>query len=492
MTSHLPRVSLKARLALAFATGMAVVLLAVAVFVYLQLRGNMLDSVNMGLRSRAQLIVSNAQHRDPSLGANPRHLIDNDEAFAQILSPSGRIVESTPAVDHAALVSPHLLASTHTAKLVDRTPQRRDPARLLIIPTDTGGHKVFVVVGATLSNTYEALGHVKLMFEIAIPAAILVCSVIGWFLAGAALRPVERMSAEAAHISETDPNRRLAIPDTDDTLTRLAETLNSTFDRLQQAHDRERRFVDDASHELRTPLAILKAEVDTALHGTREKDDLEHTLQSASEEIEHLIRIAEGLLILARSNHGQIPINPTPTPLPNLIHATAAAFNRTAATHDIQIDAHTDDTIVWVDPTRLRQAVDNLIENALRHTPRGGTITIAATTPTPDTLTITVEDCGDGFAPDALHHAFQPFNHPDSNHGSGLGLAIVQAIAHAHGGSANTENLPHRGARVTLTVHAPHPHTTRRDSDAGLDAARPAARLGPSPAPPSHHPEPPT
>ena len=258
-----------------------------------------------------------------------------------------------------------------------------------------------------------------------------------------------------AHL-RTNPNRRLAIPDTDDTLTRLAETLNSTFDRLQQAHDRERRFVDDASHELRTPLTILKAEVDTALTADPDRQQLKRTLESASEEVEHLIRIAEGLLVLARSNQGQIPINPTLTPLPDLINTSTAAFTTSAAKHNVRIDAHADDTIVWVDPTRLRQAIDNLLENALRHTPRGGNITITATTPSPDTLTITIQDSGDGFAPGALHHAFQPFNHTDHNHGAGLGLAIVDAIAHAHRGSTNAENLPRRGAQVTLTVHAPH------------------------------------
>jgi signal transduction histidine kinase len=339
---------------------------------------------------------------------------------------------------------------------------------LLDAPTRSGSSRVFVVVGATESNTNEALGRLRLAFEIAFPAALLVCSFVGWLLAGAALRPVERMRRESEAISALDPGRRLAIPDTEDTLSRLARTLNSTFDRLQEAHERERRFVDDASHELRTPLTILKAEVDTALTGAHGPAELQRTLESASEEIEHLVRIAEGLLVLARSNHGRIPIDTVPTPLSELVEQSRQSFAPRALARGVRVEAHAEDLVANLDRTRVRQALDNLVENSLRHTPPGGVISIAATRSAGDAIVVGVEDSGDGFEGDALGHAFQPFNSPHAGHaGAGLGLAIVDAIAHAHGGSAQAENLPGGGARVTLTLHAPSvPTTVPRTADA--------------------------
>lgn len=452
---------------------MAVVLACVGVFVYLQLRGDLLESVDMGLQSRAQVIVSNARRPDPSLGAARRALIDADEAFAQVLTPTGRILESTPAVARSALVNRAFLRTVNEPTFTDRRPPGLDPSRLLVAPTRSGGGRVFVVVGATESNTNEALGRLRLAFEVAFPAALLVCSLVGWLLAVAALRPVERMRREAEEISDLDPSRRLAIPATEDTLSRLARTLNSTFDRLQEAHERERRFVDDASHELRTPLTILKAEVDTALTGTHDSAELQRTLESASEEIEHLVRIAEGLLVLARSNHGRIPIDTVPTPLSELVEQSRQSFAPRARGRGVRVEGYAEHLVVHLDRTRVRQALDNLVENSLRHTPPGGVISIAATRSGVDAVVVVVEDSGVGFEGDALGHAFQPFNSPHTGHaGAGLGLAIVDAIAHAHGGSARAENLPRGGARVTLTLHAPSvptavPRTAEAPSPSG-------------------------
>jgi two-component system, OmpR family, sensor kinase len=382
-------------------------------------------------------------------------LIDADEAYAQVLAPGGRVVESTPRVAGRPLVGARVLAGLRAPRFLDATPPRLDPARLLVVPTHVGGHPRFVVVGATLSNSNEALGRVKRLFELAIPVALIVCSAVGWLLAGAALRPVERMRAEAESISASEPGRRLAVPTTDDTLSRLAHTLNATFDRLQRAHDRERRFVDDASHELRTPLTILKAEVDCALAGPRDPHRLARTLESAGEEVDHLVRIAEGLLVLARANHGRIPVHRTRIPLGDLIDECVTAFAARAAGHGVAIDAESEDIAAAVDRTRLRQALDNVLDNAVRHTPSGGSITVRGAARGAGQVAITVEDSGPGFSAEALAGAFQPFNHPvDAHSGAGLGLAIVQAIATAHEGSARVENRPDGGARVQLVVPA--------------------------------------
>ena len=312
-------------------------------------------------------------------------------------------------------------------------------------------------MGATLSDSQEALHTALVRFAIAFPVALILSSLIGWLLAGAALRPVERMRREAAAISASDPTHRLPVPMTDDTLGRLAVTLNLTFDRLQEALERERRFVDDASHELRTPLTILKAEVDSALTGQRSPEDLRGALVGASAEVNHLVRVAEGLLVLARAERGQIPTHRSPVSLPSLVEESRHAFASTADAAGVTLEAEALDAIVELDGTRVRQALDNLIDNALRHTPPGGVVEVTAAV-NDGTVTIEVDDTGTGFDPAELDAVFQPFNRGrDAVHeGSGLGLAIVRAIAEAHGGTVAAANRPSAGARVALTLQARH------------------------------------
>jgi two-component system OmpR family sensor kinase len=434
---------------------MAVVLAGVAIFVYGRVHADLRGAVDMGLRSRAQVIAANASRAGTRIGGGSRgsRLIDPDEAFAQVLSRSGAIVEATPAVSGAPLVGPSLLRGVRGATFLTRTPAGLDSSRLLVIPLSSRSSHGFAVVGATLSNSNDAAGTLATQLEIALPVALLASSLVGWLLAGAALRPVERMRREADAITATDLSRRLPVPPTGDTLARLAVTLNATFDRLQMALEGERRFVDEASHELRTPLTILKAEVDSALAAPRSHEDLERALASARQEVDHLVRVAEGLLVLARADNGHIPIRRENVSLPTLLQESRAAFADRAAGAGVTVGIEAAETTVHLDRTRLRQALDNLLDNALRHTPTGGNVRITATVP-PGHVLIGVADDGPGFTNDMLTRAFLPFaSSTDHSHGeAGLGLAIVAAIAEAHAGDARAENLPSGGAHVLMTL----------------------------------------
>jgi signal transduction histidine kinase len=301
-----------------------------------------------------------------------------------------------------------------------------------------------------MSDTREALTRLLELFAVAFPVALVASSLIGWLLAGAALRPVRRMSAEAAAVTAAHPDRRLHVPDGDPGLAVLAETLNSTFDRLQHAMRRERAFVDNASHELRTPLTILKAEVDTALSAPRSEGELRAALESAAAEIRHLIRIAEGLLVVARANDGRLPVERSPIALAELVDGAIAAFAAHAGSAGVELVARVDSAEVSIDPTRARQALDNLLANAIRHSPTGGRVTVTATK-AGERVVIEVSDQGAGFDEHVLARAFQPFNRgTDNPDGVGLGLALVSAVAEAHGGGARAERLAGEGSRVTI------------------------------------------
>jgi signal transduction histidine kinase len=424
---------------------MTVVSLGVAAFVYVQVRGDLRHQVDLGLRARAQALSAGGDTGALSLTSG--HYADNDESVAQLLSPQGMVLESTRSVAGEPLLPASKL---RRGAFAGTTPDGLDAMRLFVASTTHKGRPAYLVVGATMSDTSEALARLAELFAIALPAALVVSSIIGWLLAGAALRPMRRMSAEATAIGADHPDRRITVPRGEPALSLLATTLNSSFDRLQEAIRRERRFAANASHELRTPLATLKAEVDTALSAPRSPAELREALAAAADEVRHLIAIAEGLLVIARDGDGGLPITRTPTSLGELVDERIHAFAGSADRAGVRLIGQTDGSTAEIDRRRVRQALDNLITNAVRHTPRGGAVTITATAGEGG-IRLTVADDGNGFTDEALAAAFEPFNRAaGEDGGAGLGLAMAQAVAVAHGGGATAANRPGQGAVVTL------------------------------------------
>jgi signal transduction histidine kinase len=277
---------------------------------------------------------------------------------------------------------------------------------------------------------------------------------LGWVVARAALRPVEELRSEAAAISSSEPARRLPVPETGDELQRLAETLNAMLDQLHEALDRERRFVDEASHELRTPLGVLKAEVDLALKEPRSRDELEAALRSIAQESERLRRLTQDLLVLARSDRGRLPVHRDDVDVAGVIERVVTEFEDRAGREGVRMRTTGSRVRARVDADRIRQAVENMVDNALRHAGRGGTVEVRADLEV-NRLRIVVSDSGSGFPQDLLGRAFEPFARADGDRegdGAGLGLAIVRAVAEAHGGSATARNLESGGASVLLDL----------------------------------------
>jgi signal transduction histidine kinase len=330
-------------------------------------------------------------------------------------------------------------------------------ARILVLPQG-GPQPVWVLAGASSQNRDQVLSALLVLMLAGGPVMLALAAAAGWAVAGAALRPVERMRQEADAISVSDRGRRLPIPAGRDQIARLGNTLNAMLGRLEAAFDRERRFVDDASHELRTPLAILKAELDLAQSRPRTNQELVASVRSASEEADRLTSLAETLLVYSRSEGGRMPLRRQPTDLDQLLHDACSSLAARAAAAGVTVRVEPHMVTAAVDPVRIRQAVENLVSNALAHTPRGGQVRASAA-PMGDSLCLTVQDTGPGFNAGVLPRAFEPFTsgpapQTGTGQGAGLGLAIVRAIAQAHGGQATAENPPGGGARVTLCLPA--------------------------------------
>lgn len=445
---------IRARLTLVSAALMAAVLAATGAFVFLRLRADLIAAVDAGLRSRADALLGSQQIA--SLG-EPGRLAEPDDAFAQVLGPDGEILASSTGLEAGPLLTRDGVVTLQRPRFMERVVQTvEEPvsARVLAVPAQ--GSRV-LLVGSSLDDQNEALTRLAILLALGGPLALVLATGVGWVVAGAALRPVERMRAEAAAISALEPSRRLPEPGTGDELARLGETLNGMLDRMEEALHRERRFVAEASHELRTPLATLRTELELALRRSRSVEELESALRSAAEETDRLAGLAEDLLVMARAVRGRLQVRRETVELAPLIAGAVEAYSKRAATGGVSIDASVPEGLRGrVDVLRLRQVIGNLLDNALRHTPSGGRVTIDMTRAN-GSLRLQVRDTGEGFPVSFLPRAFEPFARSDGarsrpDGGTGLGLSIVRAVAEAHGGTVEAENSPEGGASVTLRI----------------------------------------
>lgn len=449
------RVPIRLRLTIVFTLTMAVLLTLTGGFLYFRLGAELLRTVDAALLSEADAVAAGIGQQGAAFGAPEAASTRGLGSFAQVLGPRGTVLETSPVVGGSPAVPAAMLARIHGPAYIDRVVHGiRGTARILVIPQDG----VWVVTGTSLQNRDDMLSQLLVLMLAGGPVALAIASAAGWALAGGALRPVERMSREAAAISVSEPGRRLPIPAGRDEITRLGNTLNAMLGRMEAAFDRERRFVDDASHELRTPLAILKAELDLAQSRSRTSRELLAAVRSAAEEADRLTALAETLLVFSRAEGGRLPLHREQARLDELLQdaCSALAVRAAAAGVDVRVIPHA--VTAFIDPVRVRQAVDNVVSNALRHTPRGGQVRVSATRDG-ETVRLTVEDTGAGFDPAFLPRAFDPFatgpaEQAGSGQGAGLGLAIVRATAEAHGGRAAAANRAEGGARVTLSLPA--------------------------------------
>jgi heavy metal sensor kinase len=446
------RLPIRLRLTGAFAAAMAAVLAAIGFVLYQHLAASLDRSIDQGLRARADLVTTLMQQADTGLReAGPIPFAAN--GFAQVLDARGRVVDRSPGPSVRPLLDSVLLQRALRGALTIR--RGPDNSRLLAAPISAQDQRLVVVVGSPLDVRDEALAGFRQELLLGGPVALLLASLIGYWVAAAALRPVERMRSRASTISANRLAERLPVGGSGDEIARLGETLNDLLARMEDALERERSFVADASHELRTPLAHLSAEVELALEGRRTRAELETALRSVADESVRLTQLAEDLLLLARLDRGALPVRLGDVEVGEMLGSVAARFERRARDAGREIVSDGGGLRIGADRLRLEQALGNLVENALRH----GEGTIALTARLEDgSVRLEVADEGPGFPADFLPHAFERFARAERSRtsaGTGLGLAIVRAVAEAHGGTAGAAGaaawlaLPYVEGRVS-------------------------------------------
>jgi heavy metal sensor kinase len=291
----------------------------------------------------------------------------------------------------------------------------------------------------------------------------------GLFLSRQALRPVAESIRAARRLDPENLSERLPRTGAGDELDELAGTINRLLDRLAAYHAQITRFTADASHELRGPLGAMRAAVEIALHKPRESEEYRNVLASLGEQCDRLTVLVNGLLLLARADAGEVTIGREMVDLAALAREVAEMFDPLAEEKGIQLITETASPVtVTGDPARLRQLVTNLLDNALRFTERGGSVTLRIDR-TAEKAQLRVQDSGIGIPAVHLPHLFERFYQADaarSSGGCGLGLSICRWIVKAHGGTIEASNGEPRGAEFTVILPAKSVSSSRPNTSA--------------------------
>ncbi len=502
--------SIRSRLTLWYTVALGATVLAFGSALYFERRGSSIEELDVRLSLEADFVsqflsqtyqvIGRLTEPDPrlpieipaaqrprQLEATPRAFLDGVSTFLILTDRLGHLLYMTDTtgatrvrpiggLGHAPLV----LSEAAVTKLLTFAGPPIDqrsgtlsgdlvpgPIRYLVRRVDRAGPEVGALVVATsLANITFGPAQLLGSMLVILPVILLGSFAIGYLLAGASLRPLQGMSNELKAITDgRSLHRRLAVPPTGDELASLARSANQMIGRLEQSFDSLRRFSADASHELKTPLMILRAGVERALTNPETPADNLEELDRVLDEINRMNEMIDNLLTLARVDEGRAALVRQECDVRDLVTDLAETAEILADATSLRVSVSMPDEAVLlpVDASRMKQLLLNLVTNAIKYSPEGGTVSIRLADQN-DVVTIAVHDTGMGIPAKDLPHIFDRFYRADvarsrtgERPGVGLGLAITKWIAEAHGGTITASSRPGRG--TAFSVRIPRPPT---------------------------------
>ncbi len=477
--------TIRRRLTFWYTVALGVTVLAFGTLLYLERRASSVRELDQRLLLEADLadrwlsesysvlgrIVTTAGGR-PSLDPGISAYLDAVRDYLVVADTAGQVLalsdvtRTLDAGDLQALTAE--LDTLRTAKrsgTVDLGPPIGTVRYLAVRVQDAGPEVGAVLVATSLGQV--AFGPRALLRSMLLIAPVILAgaAVVGYWLAGTSLKPVEGIMDEVEAISDgRSLHRRLAVPISGDEMARLALTVNGMLARLEQSFASLHRFTADASHELKTPLMVLRAGVERALVHPGVPAEILQSLDETLAQINQMSEMVENLLTLARADEGRAPLAVEEGDLRDLIGDVAETAGMLGESGGITVRSEMPERPVTmaVDRHRIREMLLNLVTNAIKYTPPGGTVSLSLAQADGEVV-FTVADTGIGIAPGDLPHIFERFWRADlarsrtgERPGTGLGLAITKWIAEAHGGSITVQSRPGRGSGFTvrLPVHA--------------------------------------
>jgi heavy metal sensor kinase len=469
--------SVRIRLTVWYTVAMAVVLVILAVATYLVLRESSARRTDASVSELAESFLSTVQAeardepaaniKDDVLAAIQEHRF-RDTIYVVLSEPTNQSAQLVASSDDESLSREAALQlSTRLQQRANRpfatVHLKRQRYRGYLRPFSVAGNNFQLVVLQSLHDQQQFLESVIEAFALIIPLALILASTGGYLLARRSLSPVVAMSAQAGRISSENLHQRLKVQNATDELGQLAGSFNALLDRLDHSFEQQRRFVADASHELRTPVAILCGEADVTLaQPHRTTEEYKASLGVLRGEAKRLKHVVEDLFTLARADAGQHPPTLTNFYLDELLAECARNMQSLAAARQITLQAEPPaESPIYADEALLRRMLMNLLDNAVKYTPKGGSIFLSCAAEPTGQYRVTVRDTGPGITPDIQLRIFERFfradparsrAESDGGGGAGLGLSISRWIAEVHGGRLELARSDQTGSTFTVTL----------------------------------------
>ena len=380
----------------------------------------------------------------------------------RIFSPDGRLVWQSPDTVAQQPVTRSVFEHVRLGNTVFESMQSADgtPVRYVFISIPRQGVARYILQAETSLLRYrETLKGLVILLTMGSGTMLLVAWVGSGWLTKKVLTPIAVLSADAETISEAELGKRLTLKSPYQELLQLAQAFNSVMDRFQRNVESQRRFVDHAAHELRTPLTVLQGNLEVALLKSRTSEEYREAIINNLEQVGRLIALTRSLLTLAKFSGDKPPVHLVPLALEPLIHDVVGDLTILFDERRITLSTECQSVPpVLGDAQWLKQALINLLDNALRYTPPGGAVTVRLQT-VGEEIALTVEDTGHGIESEHLPHLFERFYRTDwarakDSGGTGLGLPIVKEIVEAHGGAISVTSQVDKGSIFTLRLPA--------------------------------------
>ncbi len=457
--------SIRVRLTLWYVLIFGLLLIGFSVFTYALLSRNLYNQMDDSLSKAAKSMASEFVGETEENGGNTK--LGAEETLRELSLPglytSFYAGDQLLASNYPQDLSPALTSELFQATGGDRPAFHttdgfgEEGARVVALPIKQEGAKYFVVIAEPLHDVIEQLEATRRIYYMALPTALFIAGFGGFLLARKSLAPVVIMSDQARAIGASNLHERLKVRNKSDELGLLAEVFNELLSRLEQSFEKMKGFMADASHELRTPLSIIRGEAEVALSQDRDAHEYRESLAIIQDETRRLSRIVDDMLALARADAGQRPMVREEFYLNDLVEECCKAAQILALRKGVALVSDSgQDAPFQGDEDMLRRLILNLLDNAVKYTPTGGSIVVRLESGKRQAKII-VSDTGIGIPVDAASHVFERFYRVSkarsrAEGGSGLGLSIARWVAESHNGTIDLDSQPGRGSTFTVTL----------------------------------------
>jgi heavy metal sensor kinase len=399
--------------------------------------------------SDGRIVWSGDRHHDPDY---------DEERGSDVWSTSGDPIYRSTA---SAALPPAAIAAATASPRYESVVANRRRWRTLAGTSLVGGRAVVLRVSRSEDRLRTQLWEILVVLALGLPLVVALAGMGGYALARRALMPIDHLASEAHRITAERLHERLSVPNRHDEIGRLAGVINDTFARLESSFDQLRRFTADASHELRTPLSVIRGIGEISLKQTRTPGEYKEALGSMLEEVDRLTTLVDTLLRLSHGDAGTVRLSPEPIDLGQLARDVVSSLGILAEERNqrLRIDA-VEPVSIAADRLVLREAITNIVDNAIKHSPRASAIDIRVYQEGGHAI-VAVADEGPGIAAEHRERIFDRFFRVDEARsrdggGTGLGLAIARWAVEASGGQISVDRRPSGGSifRIVLPVSA--------------------------------------